>query len=133
MIRDGRATVHSIISRGVTIKGFDFKTYGGALADWNRILSTMYSHCMTAGPDRCLPVYYEQLVLDPNSQMKQILSFLQVPWNDVVLRHESTIGQHGGVFLSKYDTTRVISRNLKLGLYRQMFGGCGHARSTKLH
>lgn len=31
MIRDGRATAHSIISRKVTIKGFDIKTYRGAI------------------------------------------------------------------------------------------------------
>jgi len=27
----------------------------------------------------------------------------------------------------------VISRNLKLGGYRQMFGGCKHAKSANIH
>lgn len=102
MVRDGRATAHSIVARRVTIKGFDYKTHRGALADWNRVLSTMYAHCLAVGRDRCLPVYYELLVLRPEEQMRRVLEFLRVDWNDVVLRHETTIGVRGGVFLSKY-------------------------------
>ena len=49
MIRDGRATAHSIISRHVTIKGFDIKTYRGALKDWNRAITAMYSECQKHG------------------------------------------------------------------------------------
>ncbi|KHJ97095.1 hypothetical protein OESDEN_02937 [Oesophagostomum dentatum] len=54
MIRDGRATVHSIISR---------------------------------------KVYYEQLVLHPEAQMRRILNFLDLPWNASVLHHERFIGK----------------------------------------
>ena len=46
MVRDGRATCHSIISRNVTIRGFDFKTYRGCLTDWNRAAEDMYTKCL---------------------------------------------------------------------------------------
>ena len=45
MVRDGRATCHSIISRKVTIRGFDFKTYNGCLKDWNRAMEDMFNKC----------------------------------------------------------------------------------------
>ena len=45
MVRDGRATCHSIISRKVTIRGFDFKTYKGCLRDWNRAAEDMFNKC----------------------------------------------------------------------------------------
>lgn len=101
MLRDGRAVVHSIISRKVSIKGFDYTSYRGALVDWNRAISTMYSECLSIGASVCLPVHYEQLVLHPQVQMKKILSFLDLSWSDLVLQHEKMIGQDGGVSLSK--------------------------------
>jgi protein-tyrosine sulfotransferase len=35
MIRDGRATVHSIISRKITITGFDLNDFKQCLKKWN--------------------------------------------------------------------------------------------------
>ena len=101
MIRDGRATVHSVITRNVTIGGWDMKTYRGALKNWNKAIHFMYSQCLSVGPLFCLPMYYEQLVLHPETEMRRILQFMDVPWNDLVLHHEQTIGQAGGVSLSK--------------------------------
>jgi len=101
MIRDGRAVADSIVSGHVTIRGFDVKTHRGALADWNRAMSTMFSQCMAVSVDRCLPVYYEQLVLEPREQLRRVLQFLGVDWNDAVLRHETAIDQPGGIFLSE--------------------------------
>lgn len=42
MIRDGRATVHSIISRQVTITGFDLNDPRQCLGKWNHAIKTMY-------------------------------------------------------------------------------------------
>lgn len=99
MVRDGRAVVHSIISRKVTIKGFDGKTYEGALKDWNRAMTSMYDECMKVGPRTCLMVHYEQLVLHPRGQMQTILEFLELDWDDNVMHHEDMVG--GEVSLSK--------------------------------
>ncbi|KAL4714646.1 hypothetical protein ACJJTC_004636 [Scirpophaga incertulas] len=61
MVRDGRATVHSIISRKVTITG---------AARW--------------GPARCLAVRYEALVLRPERTLRRVLAFLALPWDPAV-------------------------------------------------
>ncbi|XP_063601273.1 protein-tyrosine sulfotransferase 1-like isoform X2 [Penaeus indicus] len=103
MVRDGRATVHSIISRKVTITGFDLSSYKQCLQRWNNAVQTMNTQCSELGPDRCLPVYYEQLVLHPEEWMKKILTFLEVPWDDAVLHHEEFVNKPGGVSLSKVE------------------------------
>ncbi|XP_042865218.1 protein-tyrosine sulfotransferase 1-like isoform X6 [Penaeus japonicus] len=103
MVRDGRATVHSIISRKVTITGFDLSSYKQCLQRWNNAVQTMNSQCSELGPDRCLPVYYEQLVLHPADWMRKILAFLEVPWDDAVLHHEEFVNKPGGVSLSKVE------------------------------
>lgn len=103
MIRDGRATVHSIISRKVTITGFDLSSYKQCLQRWNSAVQTMNTQCEELGTSRCLPVYYEQLVLHPEEWMRKILNFLQIEWNDAVLHHEEHINKPGGVSLSKVE------------------------------
>lgn len=49
MIRDGRSVSHSIISRHITIKGFDIKSHLGCLKDWNRAIGTMWEACKSSG------------------------------------------------------------------------------------
>lgn len=99
IIRDGRATVHSIITRKVTITGFDLTSYKHCLMKWNHAMETMYAQCLHVGVRHCLPVYYEQLTLHPELWMKRILEFLELPWNDTVLHHEDYIGKE--ISLSK--------------------------------
>ncbi|KAG8335794.1 protein-tyrosine sulfotransferase-like [Homalodisca vitripennis] len=103
MVRDGRATVHSIISRQVTITGFDLTSYRQCLQRWNNAIATMYEQCQLVGSQRCMMVYYEQLVLHPAHWMREILDFLDVPWNESVLHHEDHINKPGGVLLSKVE------------------------------
>jgi protein-tyrosine sulfotransferase len=101
MIRDGRAVVHSIITRRVTISGFDLSNYRGCLQRWNQAMETMYLQCMRVGYERCMPVYYEQVVLHPEHWMRQILNFLSIPWHPSVLHHHNFINKPGGVAISK--------------------------------
>ncbi|XP_068600856.1 protein-tyrosine sulfotransferase 1-like [Brachionichthys hirsutus] len=100
MLRDGRATVHSMISRKVTISGFDLSSYRDCLTKWNSAVETMFSQCRAAGESRCLPVRYERLVLHAEEEMKKLLHFLQLQWDPSVLHHEELIGKAGGVSLS---------------------------------
>ena len=93
MIRDGRATVHSIITRKVTVSGFNMESYKDSLI--------IYEECVNVGPEWCLPVNYEQLILHPEKNMKTILSFLNIPFNDAVLNHEQFIGDE--ISLSKVE------------------------------
>ncbi|PIC39422.1 hypothetical protein B9Z55_011113 [Caenorhabditis nigoni] len=52
----------------------------------------MVDQCESVGAN-CLKVYYEQLVLHPEAQMRRITEFLDVPWDDRVLHHEQLIGK----------------------------------------
>jgi protein-tyrosine sulfotransferase len=53
----------------------------------------MFEQCKQMGENRCLMVYYEQLVLQPKKTIENVLKFLNVSWNDNVLRHEELIGK----------------------------------------
>ncbi|KAG7476894.1 hypothetical protein MATL_G00087640 [Megalops atlanticus] len=110
MLRDGRAAVHSMISRRVTIAGFDLSSYRDCLTKWSRAVESMLAQCMEVGSKRCLTVRYESLVLQPRATMEGVLRFLGVPWHEGVLHHEDAIGQLGGVSLSKIErsTDQVI-------------------------
>lgn len=103
MVRDGRATVHSIISRKVTITGFDLTNYRQCMQKWNQAINTMYEQCKEIGENKCLIVHYEQLVLQPKLSMEKILKFLDIPWNKNVLHHEDFINEENGVVLSKVE------------------------------
>uniref|UniRef100_A0A1I7YI61 Protein-tyrosine sulfotransferase n=1 Tax=Steinernema glaseri TaxID=37863 RepID=A0A1I7YI61_9BILA len=108
MIRDGRASVHSIITRKVTITGFDLTDPRQCLTKWNQAISTMYDQCLEVGADRCLMVHYEQLVLHPSSQMKRILEFLDVKWDDKVLHHEDEVGKDIRLSKTERSTDQVV-------------------------
>ncbi|XP_017786329.1 PREDICTED: protein-tyrosine sulfotransferase, partial [Nicrophorus vespilloides] len=99
MTRDGRATVHSIISRQVTITGFDLSSYRQCLKKWNRAAEAMNLQCRELGSSKCLRVPYEQLVLHPREWMEKVLKFVDVPWNESVLHHQDFINK--GISLSK--------------------------------
>ncbi|KAG7263882.1 hypothetical protein CRUP_034221 [Coryphaenoides rupestris] len=103
MLRDGRATVHSMISRKVTISGFDLSSYRDCLTKWSAATETMFSQCQGASEGRCLPLSYEQLVLRPEEEMRRLLDFLELPWDRAVLHHQDLIGKAGGISLSKVE------------------------------
>jgi len=105
MVRDGRATVHSIITRKVTITGFDLKSYRQSLTKWNAAISAMNDQCEELGSDYCLKVYYEQLVLHPRKWLTKILKFLNLEWTEDVLHHEKQINKAHGISLSKVERT----------------------------
>ncbi|XP_021939354.1 protein-tyrosine sulfotransferase-like [Zootermopsis nevadensis] len=116
MIRDGRAIAHSIISRKVTVTGFDLTSYRQCLTKWNSVIHTMYNQCLDVGPSRCLTVHYEQLVLNPGERIRRILSFLDISWDESVIRHDELINKPGGVSLSKVERSSdqvMKSVNLK--------------------
>ncbi len=108
MIRDGRASVHSMITRQVTIKGFDLTNWADCLTKWNRMIEAMYDQCTELGSEICLPVYYEQLVLHPEKMMKEILEFLDIPWNDAVINHEKFIGDEISLSKVEFSSDQVV-------------------------
>ncbi|XP_060800320.1 protein-tyrosine sulfotransferase isoform X2 [Amyelois transitella] len=103
MVRDGRATVHSIITRKVTITGFDLSSYRQCMSKWNHAVELMYQQCRSLGAGRCLLVRYEALVLQPAATLRRVLAFLGLRWHDAVLHHEQYINKPNGVALSNVE------------------------------
>ncbi|NWR23933.1 TPST1 sulfotransferase, partial [Emberiza fucata] len=115
MVRDGRASVHSMISRKVTIAGFDLNSYRDCLTKWNRAIETMYNQCMEVGFQRCMLVHYEQLVLHPERWMRTLLKFLHIPWNQALLIHPRQLNSKCGnvpvgkqIYMVERSTDQVI-------------------------
>lgn len=94
MLRDGRAIIHSVISRNLTEpdKKFPISNPRKALKEWNKDIGIMYDQCLAVGEARCYPMHYERLILQPEYHMSRLLNFFDLPWNDSVLNHEEFIG-----------------------------------------
>lgn len=93
MIRDGRAIVHSMISRNLTeADWFSSNDPRKSLQEWNRDIGVMYDQCSSVGDHRCFLMHYEHLILRPEENMRKLLDFLGLPWNDSVLHHERFLG-----------------------------------------
>lgn len=46
MVRDGRAAVHSIVTRKITITGFNLRSYRQCMERWNMAIHAMYNQCL---------------------------------------------------------------------------------------
>lgn len=101
MIRDGRASVHSMITRKVTVSNFDLTDYRQCLKKWNQMIKTMFVQCELLGSEKCMMVHYEKLVLYPKETAKAISEFLELPWSENMLHHEDFVNKTDGIQLSK--------------------------------
>ncbi|KAF7636400.1 Protein-tyrosine sulfotransferase [Meloidogyne graminicola] len=108
MIRDGRATVHSIISRKITITGFDLNDFKQCLQRWNTGIEVMNEQCKQVGDKKCIQKKKKKLVLHPEKEMRKILDFLNLPWNISVLHHEMFIGNKISLSKTERSTDQVI-------------------------
>lgn len=99
LIRDGRAVAHSIVSRNVTISGVNSRSYLSAAMFWNKVMMRMTRDCDYMGPGKCMELYYERLVENPQDWMVKLLKFLGVPWHENVLKHQELINKE--ISLSK--------------------------------
>ena len=117
MIRDARGCINSILMRKIRISGLITDNIIQSFRFWNDEVAKMHSECLKVGAARCLPVYYENLVLKPKEEMEKILKFLNIPWNDAVLNHEKYIGTE--VKLNKFERSsdQVIKPIYLEGLY----------------
>ena len=91
MLRDVRAVAHSVVN-GLNISHLLIARV------WNKLVKMTVEDCSRLA-NRCMIVFYEKLVGDPSTQMKEVLRFLDIPWHDNVLRHHEMIGSE--VFLSE--------------------------------
>jgi protein-tyrosine sulfotransferase len=72
MIRDGRSVAHSIITRKITITGYDLTSYPDVIGRWDQANSIMWEQCKSLGPQYCMPVHYEHLVLEKEVVLRAI-------------------------------------------------------------
>ena len=86
--------------RHITITGYQHDDPRACLEKWNAVMTAMNTVCNSIGPNRCLVVYYEQLVLHPRRWMTLILEYLNIPWDEGVLSHHLKINKPGGVRVS---------------------------------
>ena len=118
MVRDGRATAHSIIERKVTITGFDITSYRDVLTKWNRAVESMHNQCV-ADPKVCLPVQYEQLVLHPEKNLRRIAEFLGIPFSEKMVHHDQHLTNR---ISAKEPSTGQVKKPLYLDALTAWYG-----------
>ncbi|CAL8090462.1 unnamed protein product [Calicophoron daubneyi] len=96
VVRDGRAVTASMLKRRITT-GDGIRSARFVFWRWEKITFSMVQQCSELGPLGCFQVRYEDIVLRPHATMRKILGFLGVPWDPVVLRHETKLAE-GTVF-----------------------------------
>uniref|UniRef100_A0A0K0FXG3 Protein-tyrosine sulfotransferase n=1 Tax=Strongyloides venezuelensis TaxID=75913 RepID=A0A0K0FXG3_STRVS len=107
LIRDGRASVHSIMSRKVPVVGFSWYNQTKSLKAWNDMIDKMVLQCTYIGKDSCLMVHYERLVLFPKEELIRITKFLNIKWEDNLLHHEEFIGSEIKLIKDEWSTDQV--------------------------
>jgi len=108
MIRDGRSVAHSIITRKVTITGYDLSSYPDVIGKWDAANSLMWEQCKALGPQYCMPVHYEHLVLEKEVVLRAIAKFLNLEWNDALVHHEEHIGSDISLSSLERSTDQVV-------------------------
>ncbi|CAF0953679.1 unnamed protein product [Rotaria sordida] len=108
IIRDARAVIYSVMTRKVTITGFSLTDYRLNLKLWNKGIKIMFDQCKEIGKNKCLMIYYEQLVLQPKKSIENILKFLNLTWVDDVLHHEQLIGKKISLSKTEHSSDQVI-------------------------
>lgn len=89
VIRDGREVAFSFVKRlGGKIT---FKRFFNILKKWNNDNIDSYNQCVMTGKDYCMILRYESLVKNPEIQIRKMINFLGVEWNNRVLNHEKYV------------------------------------------
>ncbi|KAH8859039.1 Protein-tyrosine sulfotransferase A [Schistosoma japonicum] len=90
MIRDGRAVIASSIKRHINPLYVLDKPYE-AFEYWEGITKKMFNDCLQIGSKRCLTIRYEDLILNTIKETKKVFKFLDLPWDPIILKHETVI------------------------------------------
>ncbi|OON20519.1 hypothetical protein X801_03600, partial [Opisthorchis viverrini] len=87
IVRDGRATVVSSITRRIVKPMHPVQ----ALRIWDDAVRRELQFCQNVGRQRCYTIFYEKLVISAEKELRKLLAFLEVPWDPIVLRHETIL------------------------------------------
>ncbi|VDP88190.1 unnamed protein product [Echinostoma caproni] len=85
MVRDGRGAVASSINRHLLPNNYFQRSLDG----WQGMVLQIIKDCEQLGPNHCIHVRYESLILQTEQEMRRVLNFIGVPWDPIVLHHET--------------------------------------------
>ncbi|KAH8861980.1 Protein-tyrosine sulfotransferase A [Schistosoma japonicum] len=89
MVRDGRVTVASKIANIVDTNN-TLDNITEAILLWDEKTAQILEECEYIGNERCITIRYECLVLNPRKTIQKILHFLDLPWEERLLRYNET-------------------------------------------
>ena len=104
MMRDVRGVAFSYINR---LKRYNSSDYINIFYDWNVKVKSYKQSCEQVGPDSCMIVFYEHLVLNKTLTLKKLTKFLDLPWSDSMLSHEKYIGERVQISESEWSTSQI--------------------------
>ena len=104
MMRDVRAVAYSLVDR---IKYYNSTDYIKIFSEWDSAVKSFKKSCEEAGPDSCMIVFYEHLVLNKTVTLKKITKFLDLPWSDSMLSHEKYIGERVPFSEVEWSTSQI--------------------------
>ena len=115
MIRDGRAVAHSNIVQSKDRKGsVAFIEY---LVKWQKLNEKAIQDCDKIGPDLCLRMRYEDLVLHPEKTLKNMSKFLNVEFTKEFLNHQAHIGDDIQISKTEWSSHQIIKPIYTESLY----------------
>lgn len=88
----------------------NFANLQSAALMYDRVF-TLWEKVRASLPLPWMPVKYEDLVADPEAQLRSVMKFLGLPWTQALLDHTSTIGKRGRIKTPSYEqVARPIHR-----------------------
>src|SRR3546814_6780619 len=89
----------------------NFLDLGDAALLYDGVL-TLWERCTKVLPLRVHDIRYEGIVEDAEAEIRPLLEFLDLPWNDKILDHQRTAVERGRIMAPSYDqvTERIYDR-----------------------
>ncbi|CAH8868017.1 unnamed protein product [Trichobilharzia szidati] len=109
MTRDGRAAVASTIRRQVNplyVSSKPEKAFGY----WENLTTIILDECRRIGSSRCITVRYEDLILNTKYEIQRVLNFLDLPWDPIVLKHETVIDKISQLSPYEASSKQVVNK-----------------------
>ncbi len=82
--------------------------------NWNYDYSLLMRDKEKISPDRILEVKYEDLILDPKTQLQKICNFLAIPYSDQLLEYDEIYKKSFEKLSSEYDISSYLLSHLGL-------------------
>ncbi|GAA51125.1 Protein-tyrosine sulfotransferase 1 [Clonorchis sinensis] len=121
IVRDGRATVVSSLTRRI-VRPLDPVQ---ALRNWDDAVRTELHYCQNTDRQRCYTIFYEKLVISPEKELRKLLAFLEVPWDPIVLRHETILDK-----LSHLNPHEASTKQFSKPIHTASLGAWAYPNST---